>query len=150
MSLIKTATKTGAVVMGGGGGGTKHKVIKTIWQKSIQAHRGEKKVKPYTTTKREEYSGKPLRQKTPKTKAKTVRNLLIFLILYTLLFLSENSGHLTLVRLQQPQEQRYPVLQAHAGSFRISVIHRTLILTTGSLTYVRDHSYACVFTRVGR
>ena len=34
-----------------------------------------------------------------------------------------------------------------AGSFRVSVIHRTLTWTTGSLTCVRDHSYACVHTR---
>ena len=41
-------------------------------------------------------------------------------------------------------ESRYPTLinyKVHAGSFRVSVIHRTL---TGSLTCVRDHSYACV------
>ena len=52
-------------------------------------------------------------------------------------------GRFTWVRLQQPQEQRYPVLQVHAGSFRVSVIHRTLTCTTGSLTCARDHSYAC-------
>ena len=34
-------------------------------------------------------------------------------------------GPLTWVGLQQPQEQHDPVLQVHAGSFRISVIHRT-------------------------
>ena len=35
-----------------------------------------------------------------------------------------------------------------AGSFsRVSVIHRTLTWTTGSLTCVRDHSCACVYTR---
>ena len=34
-----------------------------------------------------------------------------------------------------------PVLQVHAGSFRVSVIHRILTWTTGSLTCVRDHSY---------
>ena len=43
--------------------------------------------------------------------------------------------------------QRYPVLQAHAGSFRVSVIHQTLTWTTGSLTCIRDHPYACVYTR---
>ena len=32
-----------------------------------------------------------------------------------LLSLSGNSGRLTWVRLQQPQEQRNPVLQVHAG-----------------------------------
>ena len=35
----------------------------------------------------------------------------------------------------------------YAGSFRVSVIHRTLTWTTGSLTCVRDHYYACVYTR---
>ena len=38
-------------------------------------------------------------------------------ILYTLLSLSGNLGRLTWVRLWQPQEQHYPVLQVHAGSF---------------------------------
>ena len=70
-------------------------------------------------------------------------------ILYTLLSLSGYSGCLSWVSLQQLQEQRYPVLQlaspwydhrgwlgvknnylsilhVHAGSFRVSVIHRTL------------------------
>ena len=37
-----------------------------------------------------------------------------------------------------PQEQRYPVLQVHAGSFHVSVIHLTLTWTTGS--------YVCVYT----
>ena len=31
--------------------------------------------------------------------------------------------------------------------FTFSEIHRTLTWTTGSLTCVRDHSYACVYTR---
>ena len=44
----------------------------------------------------------------------------LFLILYTL-SLTENSGHLSWVKLQQPQEQRYPVKQVHAGPFRVSV-----------------------------
>ena len=35
----------------------------------------------------------------------------------------------------------------HAGSFRVSVIHETLTWTTGSLSCVRDHSCACVYTR---
>ena len=51
------------------------------------------------------------------------------------------------MRLQQPQEQRYPVQQVHAGSFCVSVIHQTLTWTTGSFTCVCDHSYACVYTR---
>ena len=49
--------------------------------------------------------------------------------------------------LQQPQQQRYPVLQVYAGSFRVSAIQRTLTGTTGSLTCIRDHSYACACTR---
>ena len=46
-------------------------------------------------------------------------------------------------------ESRYPTLSnfnVHAGSFRVSIIHRTL-RTTGSLTCVRDHFHACVYTR---
>ena len=35
-----------------------------------------------------------------------------------------------------------PVSKVHAGSFRVYVIHRTLTWTTGSLTCVRDRSYA--------
>ena len=47
-----------------------------------------------------------------------------FFIFYTSLSLSGNLGRLnTRVRLQQPQEQHCPVLQVHAGSFRVSVIH---------------------------
>ena len=46
--------------------------------------------------------------------------------------------------LPSPDIQRYPV---HAGSFRVSVIHRALIWTTGSLTCIHDHSYACICTR---
>ena len=33
--------------------------------------------------------------------------------------------------------------------FRVSVIHRTLTWTTGSLTCVRDHCYTCVYTHGG-
>ena len=40
-----------------------------------------------------------------------------------------------------------PNLQVHAGSFRVTVFHRTLTWTTGSLPCVLDHSYACVYTR---
>ena len=35
--------------------------------------------------------------------------------------------------------------KVHAGSFRVSLIHRTLRWTTGSLTCVLDHSGACVY-----
>ena len=66
-------------------------------------------------------------------------------VLYTLLSLSGNLGHLTWVRLQQPQEQRYPVLQVHAGSFRVSVINQTLAWTTRSLTCARDNFCAYIY-----
>ena len=38
--------------------------------------------------------------------------------MYTLLIHAGNSGRLTQEMLQQPREQRYQVLQVHAGSFR--------------------------------
>ena len=42
------------------------------------------------------------------------------------------------------------IIKVHAGpSFRVSVLHRTLTRTTGSLTFVRYHSCACVYTRWG-
>ena len=38
----------------------------------------------------------------------------------------------------------------HAGSFRVSIIHRSLTWITGSLTCVRDYSYTCItHTEVG-
>ena len=40
-----------------------------------------------------------------------------------------------------------PVSKVHAGSFRVSVIRRTLTWTAGSLTCVLDHSWAWVYTR---
>ena len=46
-------------------------------------------------------------------------------------------------------ESRYPTLinyEMDAGSFCVSIIHQTLTWTTGSLTYVHDRSYACVYT----
>ena len=49
--------------------------------------------------------------------------------------------------IQQPQEQRYPVVQMHAVSFCVSVIHQTLTWTTGSLMCVREHLYVCVYTQ---
>ena len=58
----------------------------------------------------------------------------VVVVLYTLLSVSGKSGRLTWVRLQQPQEQRYPVLKVHAGSFRVSAIHQTPTWTTGPLT----------------
>ena len=59
--------------------------------------------------------------------------------------LAGNLCHLTWVRLQQLQEQHYSVLQVHAGSFCVSIIHRTPTWTTRSLTCVHDH-YVCVYT----
>ena len=44
----------------------------------------------------------------------------------------------------------YPILinyKVRAGSYRVSTTHRTLTWTTWALTCVRDHSYACVYTR---
>ena len=44
----------------------------------------------------------------------------------------------------------YPLVsKVHAGSLRVSVIHRTLTRATGALTCVRDHYYACKSIRVG-
>ena len=65
----------------------------------------------------------------------------IWFSLYTLLAFSG---------IQQQQEQRYAVLQVHAGSFRVSGIHRPLTWTTESLTCVRDHIILmCAFTHGG-
>ena len=50
--------------------------------------------------------------------------------------LFQQSRHSTLIN--------YKVI---AGSFRVSVIQRTLPRTTGSLTCVCDHSYGCVYTQ---
>ena len=46
----------------------------------------------------------------------------------------------------------YPTLinyKVHAEPFHASVIDQTLTWTTGSLTCVRDHSCACVYTHGG-
>ena len=37
--------------------------------------------------------------------------------------------------------------KVHAGSFHVSKIHRTLTWTTGSLTCLCGHSYACIYTQ---
>ena len=76
------------------------------------------------------------------------------LYIYTLLHLSRKSGRLIWVRLQQPQEQRYPVLQVHAGSFRFSVFHRTLTMVMDYIIFnvrksLSDHSFASVHTPGG-
>ena len=68
--------------------------------------------------------------------------LIFSILLYALYYhFLGNLGCLTWVKVQQLQEQHYPVLHVHAGSFRVSVI-----LETGSLTCVCDYSYACVYT----
>ena len=72
-----------------------------------------------------------------------------FFFFNTLLSLLGNSGRLTWVRLQQLQEQCYPVLQIHAGSFPFSVMHQILLTwTTGSFTDVRMSSL-CVRIHTG-
>ena len=38
----------------------------------------------------------------------------------------------------------HPVSKVHSGSFCVSIIHRNLTWTTGSLTCVCDHSCACI------
>ena len=50
-------------------------------------------------------------------------------------------------QLQQSRATQPSLIKAQAGSFRVSIIHRTLTCTTGALTCVRDPSYACVYTR---
>ena len=69
----------------------------------------------------------------------------LFSILYILLSLSENLGHLSWVRLQQSQEQRYPVLQVHAESIGVSIIHQTLTW----IFNVRTWSFLCMRTHTG-
>ena len=64
-----------------------------------------------------------------------------------------NVQRITLLLTFNVQKYIYPpVSKDHAGSFCVSVIHRTLTRTTGSLTCMQDHSYACmyIYTGVGR
>ena len=61
----------------------------------------------------------------------------------------ENSGHFPQGK-PTATESRYPTLinyKVHSGFFRVSVIHLTLTWITGSLTCVRDHSYARAYKR---
>ena len=52
------------------------------------------------------------------------KHLYGLIILLTLCWsLMGNSGRITRLMIQQPQEQRCPVLQVHAWSVRVSVIH---------------------------
>ena len=66
-----------------------------------------------------------------------------FILFYRLYISFKKCGppYLGKARLQQQQEQQYPVLQVHAWSFPVSVIHQTLTWITGSLTCVRDYFY---------
>ena len=54
---------------------------------------------------------------------------------------------------QAATESCYPILinyKVHAGSFHVSVIHRTMTWTAGCLTCVHDNSYGsyvCVYTQ---
>ena len=60
-----------------------------------------------------------------------------------------NSGRFSLGK-PAATESRYPPLinyKVHAGSFRVSVIRRTLTWPTGCLTCVRHHLYAFVYAR---
>ena len=74
--------------------------------------------------------------------------LFSFLLFNTLLPLLGNLGPPYLGKATAAaRAEHYPVLQVHAWSNCVSVIHQTLKWTTGSLMCVRD-SYACVCTRV--
>ena len=55
----------------------------------------------------------------------------------------------TILPLKSTVRKRiYPsVSKVQAGSFRVSVIHRTVTWSTGSSTCVRGHSCECVYTR---
>ena len=57
--------------------------------------------------------------------------------------------HFTSTQLQPDSAKRQLsfYFSVHAGVFRVSVIHRTLTLITGSLMCVHDHSCACIHTR---
>ena len=86
------------------------------------------------------------------------REISVFRILYTLLSQWEFLPWETRVafpkesQLQQSRA-RYPTVinfrKCMLGSFRASIIHRTRTCTTGSLTCVRDHPYACVYNTRG-
>ena len=63
-------------------------------------------------------------------------------IFYTLYYLFREFGRPYPGKATAAARAALPSPTSHAESFRISVIHRTLTWTTGSLTCVRDHSYA--------
>ena len=58
------------------------------------------------------------------------------------LSLAANLGYLTWVRLQQPQEQRYPFLPACAVFLRIQATARLSVF--GILTYIYMHTCSCM------
>ena len=62
---------------------------------------------------------------------------------FRLLSLGKVSSHSTVVPRFFCFTGFFPCVQC----FRVSVIHQSLTWTTGSLTCVRDHSYACVYTQ---
>ena len=68
--------------------------------------------------------------------------------LYTLLSLLGSLGRLTWVRLQQHQEQNYPVLQVHAGSVCVSVNHWTLTMDY-RIFNVHTWSFLCMRIHTG-
>ena len=79
--------------------------------------------------------------------------LIIIFVFYTLLsqrqFFSHRKFGVAFPKESQLQQLRYQTLinyKVHAGCFCASVIHQTLTWTIGSLTCVRDHSYACIYT----
>ena len=49
-------------------------------------------------------------------------------------------------RVALPNPNYFFYYKVHARSFHVSIIHQILKWTTASLTCVRDHSYACVYT----
>ena len=70
--------------------------------------------------------------------------LLLYICLYTLIIRAVLPGSCYNSR-KSSATQSYKCMLGLLS--RVSVIHRTLTWTTGSLTCVRDHSYACVFTQ---
>ena len=79
--------------------------------------------------------------------------LFVFVFFYTLLSQSEflpceiRFAFPKESQLQQSRATQSQLIKTHAGSFRVSVIHRTLTRTTGPLTCVGHYSYACEYTR---
>ena len=77
----------------------------------------------------------------------SIRWFFIFFF-YTLLSLKGNLGHLTWVRPQQSQKQHYSVLQVHAGSYHVSVIHWTLDMDY-RIFYMPMWSFLCMSIHMG-